>query len=281
MELVLSYKECPKCGKWYTHTGLMSYTIFGGQECWSDGKYYQQNMSEYSFMPFSKCMKCGSFFWFDDCRELREYEIKEYQNGNVNEISEKKLISDFLMANPDFPDERRDLNLDYPPAGYWENFPEFIIPDYISILENGIDLNIEREIYIRTKLWQHCNDLLRFSKFPIFKHIRHSNGIKNLFNFRPLKYHFFEKKRNKKLYKEYQTLFVQNLNQLLELYKQNTENEDSMFSEIEIHRELGNFQEAKSIIHSLDNHSKNNNKSFLRKSRWMIALKSTKAFKIR
>jgi hypothetical protein len=280
MELIPSYIECPKCGKWFRHARLLSYSIFYKSEYWSDGKCYNYDVPEYSYMPFSKCGNCNNFFWFDDCREIKEYDIREYVDDITPKSGNTELIAHFLKKNPTCDVDERNFNLDYPPSEYWDNLPEHLIPDFVQIIENKDNLSNEGEIYIRTKLWQHINDLVRFQKNPIIQHLRQCGTFKEIFNFKPIKYQIAISKRNKKLYEEYHQLCIQNLNRLLDLLKQTPENEGSNFTMIEIERELGNFSKAKSLIKSLNKRDRDNQKPLIRKSKSYIAIRSRKVFKI-
>lgn len=274
--------ECPHCKKWYSHSELLSYSTFGSSECWSDGKCVNNNLSEYSFMPFSKCEKCNNFFWFDDCRKIADYEISSYLNSNDVEPENLILIVDFLKDNPEFKIKGNlDVSLDYPHVYYWENMPKYIIPDYISILEKSNNLNRDREIYIRTKLSQHINDFVRNSQNSLKLHIKYSRSIKSFFNFKHLKSHIKFSFNNKKLYKEYEQLRTINLMRLSELYQETIDYEDSKMSLIEIERELGNFEKAKFIINGLDRIDKQHNKNFVESSLKYVLKNSAKIFKIR
>ena len=266
MLLNLKYIECPHCKKWYSRTELISYNTFGSKaECWSDGKCINSNISEYSFLPFSKCDNCNQFFWFDECRQLEDYEIKEfiYENKNrKNETDEevRKLVPIFLKENKDKYISSENMDLDYPPPHYWLDLPVTFISDLLELLKSEI-LNLDSEIFIRIKLWQHINDLRRNRKIWTLKQIL--NNIKN---------------RN--LYYKYKSFHTSNMEKLLKLIEKSKDSIDKFPLLVELYRELGDFQKAKSIINNADASEIEHNKEFITKSRKMIENRNKKIFKI-
>jgi len=281
MLLEFVYIKCPECGKWYSHTELMSYSVFGNVESWSDGKSINPNMSEYSFLPFAKCDACANFFWFEDCKQLPDYEIHAYLDKKELINATEEDVKDFLTANPNFSlDGNNGLSLDYPPPDYWFNLPEYLIKDLIALLENKAALNEDREIYVRTKLWQHINDLVRDRKNPIVIHFRNIHSFKSAFSFRHLIEYVRFTIQNKKLYKSYKSLLHENLEQLKLLHEKTIDYEDSVIPLIEIERELGNFSKAKALISGIKFNGESRYKLFLKKSKRYINKKSSRIFKI-
>lgn len=281
MLLEFAYIKCPKCGKWYSHTELMSYSVFGNVESWSDGKSINHNMSEYSFLPFAKCDACAGFFWFDDCKQLSDYEIHAYLDKRELISATEEEVKEFLTVNPNFSlDGNNGLSLDYPPPDYWFDLPGSFIKDLIRLLENKATLNEDREIYVRTKLWQHINDLVRDKKNPFVIHFRNIHNFKSAFSFRHLIEYMKFKKQNKRLYKSYKSLLHENLEQLKLLYEKTIDYEDSVLSLIEIERALGNFSKANTLISGIRFNGESGYKTFLEKSKRYIKRKSGKIFKI-
>lgn len=280
MLINLKYAQCPHCKKWYSTNELMSYTSFGKAECWSDGKCANTSFSEYSFLPFSKCDNCNKFFWFNDCKQLENYEISEYikekteQIENTEKDNKKELIIDFLRENHENYISGNVMYSSYPPPNYWENLPEYFIPDFLQIIENKENLSTENEIYIRVKLWQHINDLIRNSRYKIRK-------IKSLHDFKILFNQIKRKKRDKKIHLKYDTIRTENIMQLSDLLQNNNKPAiDDIVLIIELERQLGNFEKATEIINNADASDKQYHSNFIKMSKKFISKKSTKLFKL-
>ncbi|OQX96997.1 MAG: hypothetical protein B6I20_13620 [Bacteroidetes bacterium 4572_117] len=290
MQIKIKFTECPHCKKWYLSAELMSYTSYGSSEYWSDSKCSEISISEYSFMPFSKCDNCNGFFWFDDCRQLEDYEIRKYikesedvgQNEKIIPHEDKngrtKVIIEFLRQNfENYINENESLSLNYPPSHYWFDMPKHFIPDLLYILKKPEKLSNENEIYTRIKLWQHINDLIRDKGFQ-FSHItsiRRFADIKFLFT------RIKMRKLQKKQHEAYKETRIGNMLQLSKLLqKKDVAYTDKIVLLIELERQLGNFEKAKSIIEGADISDLHNYSKFIKKSKRLILNKSTKLFKI-
>ena len=264
MLINLKYVECPHCKKWYSRTELMSYNTFGSNvECWSDGKCENSNISEYSFLPFSKCNNCNQFFWFDECKQLEDYQIKEFIENDENQNKEKdkevrKLISEFLKANKDKYLNSENMDLNYPSPNLLSNLPVSFIPELLEILKSK-KLKLENEIYTGIKLWQNINDLRRKEK-----------NRKQIVN----------RLKNKMLYFKYKKFHFENMEKLIELIKKSEEKIDKFTLLVELNRELGHFQKAKTIIDNAEKSETEYNKEFINKSKRMIKNRNKKIFKI-
>ncbi len=267
MEIQQTYVECPHCKKWHAHSELLSYTTLGNPVYWSDGKCEKDETLEHASIPYSKCTKCENFFWFEDCRKITDYEIREHINPPKNEFVEKQIVTEFLKNNlKDYNENNLELN--YPPSHwYWGDIPTLFIEDFAEILKNANDLAPKREIYIRTNLWQYINGFVRNSD-NFFMQILKNTRKKAVY------------KRSQ--YKEYEIIRLENLNLLSKLlYKaESSENEETEVKIIEIERELGNFGKAKSLIDNLDPIHVHGHQIFVQQSLNLIAKKSTKIFKI-
>ena len=185
MTFSIQYTECPNCKQWYATTEVMSYSTYGNIECWSDGKCFNPNLSEYSSMSFSKCDNCNELFWIDNCRQVEEHEIDKYlekttdekTGGRINikhKTEKEDTILDFLSKKYNDYTNRTVSFLDYPQLHYYVE-SEYFILDFLKLLDKLDKLSNENEIYIRIKLWQHINDLKRKTG-TIFKKI---TSIKN------------------------------------------------------------------------------------------------------
>ena len=264
MHLEIYYTECPHCKTWFSHTPIISKFDFDKNECWSDGDCVHISLT-YPNMLFAQCNECRKTFWFDDCHQINDFEIndneivsanssddckKHIQNGN------KKVHKDFLDANPNFCDDKKISIL-----RHTTNFTEVpkaeIIKKYLSALDDA-GTDIERNIYIRTKIWQQIND---------FEKVQEKS-----------KFSFFRKKTKKQ--DDYNELKIKNLKKLSELIQQQDKFESIDIALIEIERELGNFEKAKSLIDNLNAADKHNYELFIKISEQFIAKKSTKVFKL-
>ena len=223
-------------------------------------------------MPFSKCDNCNQFFWIDECKQLEDYEIREYLD-KVEEIGisetiiahkdksgEVKIIQSFLKENREKYLNSENMRLNYPPPHYWFDLPVAFIVDLLELLKYEIT-NLNNEIFIRIKIWQHINDLRRNIKIWKLKQI--SNNIKN---------------RN--LYFKYKNFHAENMKKLSELIEKSKDSIDKFPLLVELYRELGDFKKAKSIIDNADASEIEYNKKFVIKSRKMIKNRNIKIFKI-
>ena len=267
MQIQQFYIECPHCGKWHVHTELMSYTVLGNPDAWSDGKFARDEIVEYASLQFSKCNKCTKFFWLEDCTQVNPSEIDSFLESGTKKHTNNQLIDRFLSANPDYATNNNLQDLNYPPPDYSLNYAEHFIPDLLNLLKNTEELSTQRELHLRLLLWQYINDFAR-------------NAPKGFIR-------IFKSKHNKvgydeKMYKSYKETRLENLNRLLELLQkaEGPDYEDTEIRIIEIERELGNFEKAKTLIENLDPIIEHNHKAFVNKSLKLIAKKRNQVFMV-
>lgn len=296
MILEIKYVECPNCKKWSSKSDLLSYNTFGGAECWSDGKTFNNNLSEYSFLPFTKCDNCKAFFWYDECRQINDYDVSNFLRENehnadsINKPDEKKAeknenlnpILDFLKENLEvYKSQEVSLQSNYPPAHYWENLAKYFIDDIQYLLNKQGELTPENEVFLRIKLWQHINDLIR-NENAILQYVKSIRSFSDLLRIRLFFENIKYKKENKKRYNKFKALRFENMNKLLQLL-QNADIKDYIEKNIfiiELERELGNFEKAKSIIENIDPSDKNFHKAFIAKSKRLIKARSKRVFRM-
>ncbi len=267
MQIQQFYIECPHCGKWHVHTELLSYTVLGNPNAWSDGKFARDEIVDDASLQFSKCNKCTKFFWFEDCTQVNPSEIDSFLESATKTDTNNQLIDRFLSANPDYSTNNNLQDLNYPPPDYSLNYAEYFIPDLLNLLKNTEELSTQRELYLRMQLWQYINDFVRNTPkgfMQIFKSKHDKEGY------------------NEKMYKSYKETRLENLNRLLELLQkvEEPDYEDAEIKLIEIERELGNFEKAKLLIENLDPIIEHNHKAFVKKSLKLIAKKRTELFVI-
>jgi len=198
------------------------------------------------------------FFKEDLCVRYSTREEQEYYFENILNISYPTNEDyEFYFGN--------NLNVNYPPKHLRRvNKTEYFINDLIELLKGTNNLNTNREIYLRTKLFQHINDLVRVSRDLVEEDI--------------------EAVKEKKLYEKYKQIGTKNLRDLSELLRRG-EGKGSIAVKItlaEIERERGNFEKAKLLIANLDamgNHNYIHGK-FINISLKLIDEKSTKVFKL-
>jgi len=296
MQLEIRYVECPNCKKWYSKSELVSYNTFGGAECWSDGKTFNDNMSEYSFLPFTKCDNCKEFFWYENGRQVNDYNVSEYLRENehivdsISRLDEKKAekneglkkIVDFLKDNLEaHRDDTVSFQSSYPPPYYWENLAKYFICDFQYLLSEQDKLTPENEVYLRIKLWQHINDLIRNGS-AIVQYFKRIRRLTDAFRISLLFKNIKHKKEDNKLYEKHRVLEEENKKKLSHLLQNaNIENyiEKNIFI-IELERQLGNFEKAKQIMENLDPSEKHYHEAFISKSKKMIVTKSKKVFRM-
>lgn len=286
MQLQIYYKKCPNCGKWYTYYEMISYTIHGNTECWSDGKCNNMPFSEYSNLAYDKCSACNQFFWNDDCEMIEEYMIREYLNKGTIEKNEN-LVLDFLSKNKNYESNDNDLSNDYPPASYWDNMEQFMLDDYKILLNSKSSQNIKREIYIRIKIWQTINNYVRDNRNPIAEHFKYNKGLSALCRFSFLKELFATRKKNIETYKLLNEYRRENLERLLHLIDESEklpheigDETEYITQRIEIYRELAKFSEALELLKSAEKELMHHNISFVKKTRKHISRKSTLVFQL-
>lgn len=275
MILELAYIKCPHCGEWYSHTDVVSYSNFGQSTCWSDGKCEGGDMDELSMLPFSKCDKCGNFFWLEDCQKLREFEIFDYKENRPIEEEKAQLIKSFFEKYPNFNRNSDDVSsLNYPPPDYWFDLPNIFLKDLQFILKNDENLDNERKVYLRTKIWHNINDLKRKRK-SFYK-------FEDYLNFKRIFLMTKNKFTQNNSYHKYKTIKKDNLLKLFELLfdKKYKDYPDVKMQKIEITRELGMFAETQNLINSLNKDDLKEYFHFVEKTKKMIKIKSKKLFRI-
>jgi len=208
MELILSYSKCPKCDTIISYIDMISGNTIDG-EIWSDGMI--ESSMFYNVLKYNKCSNCNSFYWLSDNL------IKEPENfENINRIEE---------------------SFDF------ENLYKPMIDNAIEALQSGVANSEEKEIFIRIKLWQSINNLIRHSKNRSFGRKLYCIFFKSK-----------EEKINYKLYVSYIETKNQNLQKLAFLLQNSKVTEDYLII-CEIYRELGCFEDAKLWLKKIENKS--------------------------
>jgi len=278
MQFQQTYIACPHCGKWYSHLEVVSFTVHGNSECWSDGECVNQSTSEYQRV-YNKCEACEAFFWFDDCKRIEDFIVCNYLDNNEIGKLNKEVTLAFLRDNPAYAETHELKNLlNYPPAYYLDSLEENLIKDFQIFLNTDKSDEPEKEIYLRTRLWQTINDFHRYDKNPFLKHVQTSSGLKSFFNFSKLKAEIRKVRRNKKADKKYGQLKQENLQRLSDLLEKEAQDDNLLL--IEVYRQARNFKKAKELIKNATPSEKKESNKFLRKSLKLIAEKSVRVFRL-
>jgi len=204
--------KCPHCSTLSQHYQLMSYTIHKA-EYWSDGKCDSFDIHKPSLLI--KCRTCNQFYWIDK---------------NNNQISRRiDHEAHEKLGNQEFPN--LEINEEVEDI---ENLNDAIV--------NGLGNTNERETYLRTRLWQKINDLLRYNKGKSIK----------LLEFIRIRKKFPVNNRNKKTYEDNAEKFKENLMALAALMD-DTYIED-LITKAEIYREIGIFNKSLTYAELCKNH---------------------------
>ncbi len=271
MQIDVIYSECPHCKTLYSNLEFVSYTLRNAQS-WSDGKIIDSEWSEYSQFPFTKCSNCGNFFWFSDCRKVRQYELLNA------EYSEKAEIKEFMQSHQELMNDTEQIRSNYYP--FLVNADDFVvnlIADFQEIIKKT-QLNAKRELFVRIKLWQQINDLIRDRKCLIIQHVKSVDSIQSFFNFSIFRKIKTERKNRRKLYFSYKVLKKENLLVLKELIEP-IDIEDKLLL-IEVYRALGDFSKSKTLLGKLDPDSLQTHSVFVQKSKFRLHLKLSGVFKL-
>ncbi len=231
--------KCPNCSVLYKKDEVLSEDLYEIKpwlneyfnhevpliSSWSDGYSKDFNMGKSLVM---KCNNCSSYFWIKNVEAIYEIPYSESRN-NI-------LLKDAQRLD--------SLNI--------EAFSE--------VLNKGFCDTIEKELYLRIKLWWAINNLFRDEYF--FKINYQNRHIVNNGN-----YSFEEK--IKKAFEKYKDIFETNLFKLLEL-----ELVESTVIKAEIYRELGLFDKTLSLLENVPE----NEKYFSDKLKEQVSLKNKNVF---
>jgi hypothetical protein len=274
MQLILQYVECEHCGEWFTHTNLLSYTFNGKVNLRSDGKYYGDEIYFSMQFPFTKCRKCGNFFFPQKSLLVPNFWLNMPENELNKE--QKQILAAFYKKYPKTNLKNFEIpSLDYPPPEYWFNFPILMIKDALNVLE--IPINQAIEIDIRIKLWQLFNDLKYTSENLILKHFFKNFSINGIFHLKFLKNHLNKKNKNIRFFYENKNSYISNLKRLSELLIVENKEKNLCFL-VEIERNLGNFSKARTLLNEFSEHQKKEFFIFVKKTKRKLFFKSKKVF---
>ncbi len=158
------------------------------------------------------CVHCESPMWKDDVFVGNDEGI-DYDN-----TKEALHISDLF---PLFMEDSEQKTINY----------------FLKILDSDFTDKSIREIYIRMKLWHLLNDKRRSLKSTV------PRFFKRLIN-------KISKKKPESRFQDYNLYFKPNLIRLLQIYK--PENGEELLLKAEMHREIGDFEQALQCLNNVE-----------------------------
>ena len=206
---------CPHCGIRMGAYELMSYTIHS-TTVYSDGMTVTEPWMN-NDKAIAICPKCQKAFWQEDAR-----------------IETEERIGDNLP----FAGDTYDL-----PFALSETFREELIQFYVDLLKDGFANTTDRKIYLRLRIWWGINDFVRYREpiwklFPQFTSLRRAKIL-------------LASRRNSRLvFAEFKTLFRENLEKLIAIFKPEHEGEQIMLAEM--YRELGEMGKAHEALKGVE-----------------------------
>lgn len=230
--------QCPNCKLLMSTYELTSYFV-RSSVAYSDGKI-DCNPPRMDDKKILICSDCNKEFWRDDT-----FLNSEDVNISYNEIPDAKDFHDLTFA----------FDSDY----------SFKLATYFSkLLEKGFAHTVEKEVYLRIKLWHLLNNDNRYDPDSIIGKL-----IKNISG-----------KHQKKNFPDHDNvisnkLFESNLEELINIYK--PENEEMNLMLAEMHRELGDFKQALLVLEKIE---KVDNKVAYNKIKAAAKRKKTKVLKL-
>ncbi len=209
MVLNTSFAKCPKCEVKYSYTDMMSGNTIGAEN-WSDGFFIAPMLMNES--NFAKCPSCSTFFWLHDNsieEPLVSTEVKQLENSSF--LSDNITDIDFIKEAFRF----------------------------------GLANNPEKEIFLRIKLWQAYNHIIR-------EYL--SQGLFKKFKQRFFKTPDFE--NYIKRYSSYSSKRLSNLIRLANLLKLDNSRNSEYLLFAELYRETGDFSKAMIFCYKAETTSK-------------------------
>ncbi len=203
--------KCPACAALMTQYDLMSYTVHDSTS-YSDGKCD-------SGAPSSKliciCPECTKPFWKEDGRYQDEPDHQQ-----ADQLPGAMDMYDLPWRFDDDNEEKR-------------------IGFYQDLLKDGFADGDKKEEYVRTMIWWAINDLVR--------NICSWTQARNIRQFKAITRH---RRKFKALYKQYHSLFIENLDRMIFLFIKNGD-PDLLFL-AEMYREKGDFKKAREIYDKVE-----------------------------
>ena len=168
--------KCPHCGTLMSAHELMSYTVHRS-ESWSDGK---TDIGVCGSDDISICAVCRQVFWKDDAR------LPEDPDRQAGE--DLASVMEMYELEWQFDDDRDEKAIGF----------------YVDMLNDDFADNDVKEFYVRTRIWWAVNDL-----------IRHLSSWRSASNPGMLRGIIIHRRKVKKLFDSYGTLFDENLDRLI------------------------------------------------------------------
>lgn len=206
--------HCPHCRIKMQDYELMSYTIHHST-LYSDGKQITEPWINKD-KAIALCPDCKEVFWRDDAPIQRDAD----RDDNLPSAGD---VFDLPFALRDDAKEQ---------------FIQF----YQKLLKSGFANTDDRKIYLRFRIWWGINDFKRYRK-PLIEELSELGSLRRISAF--LEY----RRKSADLFNKHQSLFKENLEKLISIYKPEHEGEQLMLAEM--YRELGQMDNAKAILQEL------------------------------
>lgn len=232
---------CPFCKQQMYVYQLASVTIYKSN-LYSDNKIETEPYID-TDNAIKVCPSCNQNIWLEDA---------------VLEVENPYELSDKLPKAVDIIDFLFKMDGD---------FRVDLIKYYEKILKQGFASNNEKKYWLRTRLWWAINDLIR-NQVSFLKLFRKLVSERRIFDFIKSKIH------QKKLFHHYNTLFRENIEQLIKLV--NPDDEGAYFLLAEMHREIGQFRKARHYINKVEDR----NHVVVKKMKKVILVRKKSVFKV-
>jgi len=179
-------------------------------------RVYSDGKVEYSNLKIDQeiliCTACHKSLWRDEV-------VGDDRDVNLDGIANVMTVDDLYFV-------------------YEEDYEKNVFAYYLNLLQNGFANTHEKEMYIRMKMWHFYNDKYRALSTGASRFVK--RNIKSVFSFIGKKVQKKEKRTG---------FFETNLRRLMVLFQAETDGERMLLAEM--HRELKEFDEALSILESL------------------------------
>lgn len=206
---------CPHCGIKMEAYELMSFTVHKST-VYSDGMTVTEPWLN-NDKAIAICPACKKPLWLEDAR----LETEEIPIDNL------PLAGDVY-----------DL-----PFAFSDTFKEELIHFYLNLLKSGFANTTDRKIYLRLRIWWGINDFVRYRE-PVWKLLPQFTSLKRA------KILFASRRNSRLLFAEFKTLFRENLEKMIAIFKPEHEGEQVMLAEM--YRELGEMGKAKKVLSGVE-----------------------------
>ncbi len=205
---------CPHCGIKMGAYELMSFTVHKSI-VYSDGMTVTEPLLN-NDKAIAICPACKKPLWLEDAR-------LDTEEGSIENLP---LAGDIFEL----------------PFALSDTFREELIQFYVDLLKDGFANTTDRKIYLRLRIWWSINDFVRYRE-PIWKLFPQFTSLKRA------KILLTNRRNNHSVFAEFKSLFVENLEKMIAIFKPEHEGEQIMLAEM--YRELGEMGKAKKALEGI------------------------------